>query len=69
MLGAKAKQKAPSLKERIDALHAEIDAMIAELAAEIKQTAENQPLTVIEGMLRRGQCRCECAKRLSDGEN
>ncbi len=65
----KLKSKTIPLKERIGALHAEIDAMIAELAAEIKQTAENQPMSVIEGMLRRGQCRCECAKRLSDGEN
>ncbi len=64
----KAKPKEATLKERIEALHAEINAMIDGLAAEIKEQCPNQPLSTIEMTLRRGQCRCECAKRLSEGD-
>jgi hypothetical protein len=62
------KLKQPTLTQRIEELHAEIEALIDKRAAEIKRECGNQPTEVLKGLIRRGECKCVCAKRLEQGD-
>ncbi len=64
----KAKPKAPTLDERIDAVHQDVDDLIARRVADLRRDFSSLPAGVLEMQVRRGQCRCEVAKRLLKGD-